>query len=243
MRDNAASDTSGDDVPPQVREIVLAPVEPRPRLLRKYTPIAAAIALAVALGAIVGASAGVKLSDAPDTTASIAAAATETRTLADTVARLNGELTKLKASSEAAQRNAAAQIGKLTERLERAEKAQSEPAAKLAKLTESVERLEKRPQPQPVAAAAAGDVTGSVPAPKPGNRLIAEGWRVLDYYAGRAMVENRNGTLFEVEPGISIPGLGRIESVRRDNGRVVIMASNGTISGMVMPRRGYRPYY
>jgi hypothetical protein len=31
--------------------------------------------------------------------------------------------------------------------------------------------------------------------------------------------------------------------VRRDNGRVVIMASNGTISGMVVPRRGYRPYY
>jgi hypothetical protein len=57
------------------------------------------------------------------------------------------------------------------------------------------------------------------------------------------MVENRNGTLFEVEPGSSIPGLGRVESVRRDNGRVVIVASNGTVSGIVMPRRAYRPYY
>ena len=37
------------------------------------------------------------------------------------------------------------------------------------------------------------------------------------------MVESRNGTLFEVGPGSNLPGLGRVEAIKRENGRVVVV--------------------
>ena len=52
---------------------------------------------------------------------------------------------------------------------------------------------------------------------------MAEGWRLLDFYAGRAVVENRNGTLFEVGPGSNLPGLGRVEAVKREDGKIVVV--------------------
>ena len=52
---------------------------------------------------------------------------------------------------------------------------------------------------------------------------VAEGWRLRDFYAGRAVVESRNGTLFEVGPGSNLPGLGRVETIKRENGKVVVV--------------------
>ena len=51
--------------------------------------------------------------------------------------------------------------------------------------------------------------------PKP---QVAEGWRLRDFYDGRAVVESRNGTLFKVGPGSNVPGLGRVEAIKRENG-------------------------
>jgi hypothetical protein len=75
-----------------------------------------------------------------------------------------------------------------------------------------------------------------------GKPPALEGWRLRDFYAGRAVVESRNGTLFEVGPGSSLPGLGKVEAIKRDNGRVVVVTASGTIEAALEPRRQTPPY-
>jgi hypothetical protein len=238
--------------PPSPDEAIAGPaaaVAGRPSLLRRYAPLAASVGLAIVLGAMLGAATTLELTGHPDNAATLAAVSAansdDTRALKETVSRLNGDLGKLKSSIEAANRTAAAQFGKLAERLERAEKAQAEPAAKLAKIAENLERLERRTATPAAHAAAAPDVTGSIASPDKSSRQpVVEGWTLLDYYAGRAVVENRSGTLFEVGPGASLPGLGRVESIKRQDGRVVITTPKGVIMSSLETRRPsrYPPY-
>jgi hypothetical protein len=206
--------------------------------LPAYAPIAAAIVFAVALGAIAGAASTSVLLREPSPPADMVAA-NANRALQDSVAQLTSELTTLKAGIASAQRSTSTQFGKLTERLDRSEKAQAEPVGKLAKIQEAIDRLEQRQQQQ-TAAAPASEVTGSV-APKVSKEearpQIAEGWRLRDFYDGRAVVESRNGTQFRVGPGSNVPGLGRVETIRRENGKVVVVTASGLIAGSLEPRR------
>jgi hypothetical protein len=68
-----------------------------------------------------------------------------------------------------------------------------------------------------------------VPAPLTG---IVPGWAVRDVYRGVAMLQSRLGGMVEVEPGDVLPGLGRIEAIRRQDGRWVVVTSKGTITSM-----------
>jgi hypothetical protein len=199
-------------------------------------PLAAAIVFALALGAIAGAAAtnGLLRETAPSPDAADAARALQT-----SVAQLGSELATLKAGIANAQRNSSAQFGKLTERLDRTEKAQAEPTAKLAKIQEkiqeSIDRLERRQQQ--AAATPAPEVTGSVTPKEESKPQIAEGWRLRDFYDGRAIVESRDGTLFRVVPGSNVPGLGRVEAIKRENGKVVVVTAKGIIAASLEPRR------
>ena len=209
--------------------------------LPSYAPIAAAIVFAVALGAIAGAASTSSLLRDSSPPADMVAA-NANRALQDSVAQLSSELATLKAGIASAQRSTSTQFGKLVERLDRTEKAQAEPVGKLAKIQESIDRLEQRqqhaaapaPAPAPVPAP---EVTGSV-APKEESRpQVAEGWRLRDFYDGRAVVESRNGTQFRVGPGSNVPGLGRVETIRRENGKVVVVTASGIITASLEPRR------
>jgi hypothetical protein len=206
--------------------------------LPAYAPLAAAIAFAAALGAIAGAAATSGLLHDSSPSPVVADA---NRALQASVAQIGSELATLKAGIASAQRNSSAQFGKLTERLDRTEKAQAEPTAKLAKIQESIERIERRPQQ--AVAAAAPEVTGSVTPPKEASKpQVAEGWRLRDFYDGRAIVESHNGTLFRVGPGSNVPGLGKVEAIKRENGKVVVVTANGIIAASLEQRRpGY--YY
>lgn len=144
-------------------------------------------------------------------------------------AHLATELGALRTAAEQSTKATATQFGKLAERLERAERAQAEPAAKIAKIIEAVERLERR-----VAAPQAhADVTGSVNAqpysaetkPKP---AIIEDYVVRKVFDGMALVEGRRG-IIEVEPGSTLPGAGRVEEIRRQDGRWVVVTNKGLI--------------
>ena len=216
-----------------------------------YARLAAGIALAAAIGVIAGAGTTLVLRHGA---AATAAAATEARALQTTVAQLENEIAALKAGLSTSQRSTTTQLNKLVERLDRTEKAQAEPTTKIAKLTETVDRLEKRQQQQSVALAAAAapaavppsalldpDVTGSIAHKEDSRPPVAEGWRLRDFYSGRAVVESRNGMLFEVGPGSNLPGLGRVETIRRENGRIVVVARNGIITASSEPRRPPAP--
>jgi hypothetical protein len=91
-------------------------------------------------------------------------------------------------------------------------------------------------------AAAAHDITGSVaslaPAPqlegspetRPANLPKLEGWHVRSVYNGAALIQSRIGGVMEVEPGDNLPGLGRIEAIRRQDGKWVVVTSKGLIA-------------
>jgi hypothetical protein len=232
--------------------------EPRRFRFPSYLPLAAGIALAAVAGMLAGAAATTGLMH--NASAPAAAAAAQNRALQTTVAQLESELASLKGSIGNAQRSASAQFKKLAERLDHAEKAQAEPSAKLAKLQESIDRIDRR-QAQAAtqaaaAQAAAGDITGSIGARKNDAKTndaknndtktrTAEGWHLRDFYAGRAVVEGRDGTLFEIGPGSNVPGLGKIETIRRENGRVVVRTQAGSIISAALdpPRTPYAMPY
>jgi hypothetical protein len=216
----------------------IAPEQGSHRRLPAYAPLAAAIVFAAALGAIAGAATTSSLLRDSSPPADMIAA-NANRALQDSVAQLGSELSTLKAGIASAQRSTSTQFGKLAERLDHTEKAQAEPVGKLAKIQESIDRLEQRQQHVATAApaAAAAEVTGSV-APKEEFRpQVAEGWRLRDFYDGRAVVEGRNGMLFRVVPGSNVPGLGKVETIKRENGKVVVVTASGIIAASLEPRR------
>src|SRR5262249_38332461 len=129
-------------------------------------------------------------------------------------------------------RNANAQFAKLTDRIEHV---QADVTAKPTKTTDS---LERRPD-----AVAAKDITGSVTIPPiasaapvaptvPPQPAIVPGGVLRDVYRGAAILQGRLGALVEVRPGDTLPGIGRIESVRRQDGRWVVLTSRGMITSL-----------
>src|SRR5712691_11381972 len=159
-----------------------------------------------------------------------------------TVARIDADIAALKASVEHTAKANTAQFSKTSDRLDKAEKAQAEPAAKLAKLSEAVDKLRVAPVASVAAAAApaaAKEVTGSISppatatpaaAPKPEMARLPtlDGWVLRNVSNGAALIEGRRG-MFEVYAGDPIPGLGRVDAIRRQDGRWVVVTGKGLI--------------
>jgi hypothetical protein len=217
---------------------------------RRFAAMAAVAVLAMVAGAIGGAVATASFGRSSAAAASIPVASDPA--LAATVARIDSDLMALKASVEHSSKTDVAQFNKTTERLDKLEKAQAEPAAKLAKLSEAVEKLHAA---APVAAAAAQpgsrEVTGSVTAPATAPAAVAAApkpnvqtaeargefgrlptlndWVLRDVGGnGGALIEGRRG-MFEVYAGDPVPGLGRVDAIRRQDGRWVVVTSRGLI--------------
>ncbi len=206
----------------------------------QYAPIAASLALAAALGALAGAAATFSFAAPTPTPAAQSAAVEETIALKNTVAQLGRELATLKAGIDAVGRGTAAQFKTFAERFDRAEKAQVEPAAKLAKIFESLDRLERR------ATAATPDVTGAVTTVEKHQAKppALEGWKLVDIYAGRVVLASRAGQLYEIRPGSNLPGVGKVEQIKREDGRIVVVTANGNITAAIEQRRPQpQPYY
>ena len=213
---------------------------------RRIGAMAAVVALATVAGALGGAlaTAGIgKLMAGDSTQASVKDTALET-----SVARLDAEIVELKASLEHNSKTTTGQLNRTSDRLDKVEKAQAEPAAKLAKLSETVDKLRAAQASTTTTAAAAApasakDVTGSIPQqaaaapapapaapPKPEVARLptVEGWVLRDVANGSALIESRRG-MYEVYAGDPIPGLGRVDAIRRQDGHWVVVTSKGLI--------------
>ncbi len=211
----------------------------------RLSPLAASVALATLLGILAGTAATVTLMPGtPAPAPAVAAASDETDVLQDKVAKLSGDLAALKSGLETANRNATTQLNRIGERLDRAERAQAEPSAKLARIMETLDRLDRRTASAALPASAlAPDITGSVTSieKQQAKPPVLEGWRLRDVYAGRAVLESRTGTLYEVGPGSMLPGVGKVETIKRVDGKFVITTPKGTITAALEPPR--RPGY
>jgi hypothetical protein len=219
---------------------------------RRFAAMAAMLLLAVIAGAAGGAFATIGLPPRAGTTA---AAAPDMATLEASVGRIDADIMALKARLERTTNEGLTQFNKTSDRLERIEKAQAEPAAKLAKLGEAVDKLRATASAATtVATAAPNDVTGTVTTPAgaqasptspphappavamAGNAPISEvgrlptieGWVLRDVSHGSALIEGRIG-LYDVFAGDVVPGLGRIEVIRKQDGRWVVVTARGLI--------------
>ena len=213
---------------------------------RRLSAMAAVVAIAASVGAISGALATAGMMHFA-TPAPVKVA--DTSALESSVARIDADVVALKANVEHTSKTGLGQFNRTNDRLDKLEKAQAEPLAKIAKLSESVDKLRATPPAAPVQAATAPapakETTGSIapaqvataaqaaaPAAAPktevGRLPTIDGWRLRDASNGGALIEGRNG-LYEVYPGDPIPGIGRVDAIRRQDGRWVVVTSKGLI--------------
>jgi hypothetical protein len=196
----------------------------------RFVLLAASLALAAAFGGMVGAiGASSLLRPAPTPVAAAGRSGIEEiQALKENVVQSRVELAAVKAAIETGHRGTSAQLTKIGERVDRIERGQAEPVARLNKAVEALERLSRGDHK---------DVTGAVTPPpaaaaasKPAT--VVDGWVVRDVHRGTALLEGRMG-LIEVDQGDVVPGLGRVEAIRKQEGRWVVMTSKG----LIMPAR------
>jgi len=114
----------------------------------------------------------------------------------------------------------------------------SSSTAQFAKIAEAIEKLERHQGERHVAAAPppapASEATGSIApaaAAKPAGPGVVEGWVLRKAYRGAALVEGRYG-IIEIEPGDHLPGVGRVEEIKRQDGHWVVVTARGLIVGL-----------
>jgi hypothetical protein len=212
----------------------------------RFALLAASVALTAGVGALAGAlgASGLTRGTPVAEQGMIAAAAHEkTDALQSAIGRMQTELAALRTSVEAVTRATNGQFSKISERFDRVERTQTERATKFIKAVESLERLDRRADATP-----ARETTGSVPMPAPqpvsatpaqsqpplspqvAQPAIVEGWVVRNVYRGTAIIQNRRLGTVDVEPGDVLPGVGRVEAIKKQDGKWVVVTAKGLIT-------------
>src|SRR5437588_913057 len=221
---------------------------------RRFALLAAGLTFAAALGAIAGTAgmAGLERLFVSAPAAPVHSAAAPAHPAAPTVAVrhdgsdevriLRESVAQLKSNVKALNENVAAlrstinlstsaansQFTKISEALDRVEKERAADRERAER-----ERVERRittltPSPEP---------TGSLPAAPAGaidpkaaiKTSVVEGWSSRKLYGSdSALVEGRYGVV-EIMPGDLVPGLGRIQEIKRQDGHWVVVTSRGLI--------------
>ena len=209
------------------------------RRMRHRAALAATVMLAAGFGAAVGAFANRAPHQPPakpDT-----ALLEENHALQRSVAKLTKDVTALKTSVEASARDGRIQLARLGERIERVER----PPEVTGTIARPASAGGSTPPAQPPAIEKP-EVIASPPLPTP-RPSIVQGWILREARNGMAVVETR-GELFQVTPGVPLPGLGRVEAIRREGNSWVVVTQKGMImpgdSTASIPQRPmYPPYY
>ena len=215
--------------------IVAKPPPPRP------TWVAPLATLAVAAILVVCACTGVIAYLTTQPGQNNVAANTEIRNLRETVAQLRKQvagvsenLDGLRTAVDQSSKATNDRFGRFGENLDRIERVSSSSTVKLDKLalaqTQAPAPATVATQPSQaapmMASLAPPEVTGSVPPSAP--RKVVKGWSVRQAYEGIAILQSPNGVI-EAVLGQQVPGLGRIEEIRNENGRLVVESTGGVI--------------
>ncbi|WP_445217503.1 hypothetical protein ACKWRH_36595 [Bradyrhizobium sp. Pa8] len=216
--------------------IVAKPPPPRP------TWVAPLATLAVAAILVVCACTGVIAYLTMQPAQSNVAANTEIRNLRETVALLRKQvsgvsenLDGLRTAVDQSSKATNDRFGRFAENLDRIERVSSSSTVKLDKLAQAQAQapapaaVASQPPSQTMpmmASVAAPEITGSVPPSAP--RKVVKGWSVRQAYEGIAILQGPNGVI-EAVLGQQVPGLGRIEEIKNENGRLVVESSGGVI--------------
>ena len=181
--------------------------------------LAASVAIAAALGVVVGALAsGGFAAPARIDMADLQ----ETKAMQQSIAAMAKEITTLKTSIEAANKSAHSQIAKINDKIsERFDRASEEITGSIA----APQTAAPIPIPRPAPRIAA------VETQLPARTLVVPGWSIRDTRDGYVYVEG-HGDVYQVVPGAPLPGLGAVESIKRQDGRWVVTTPKGIIVSM-----------
>jgi hypothetical protein len=225
-----------------------ASVDVRPAVIVAKPPplrpnwVAPLAGLALALGLVISACTGVIAYMLTQPSNTSAATNAEIRNLRDTVTQLRRQvsgvtesLDGLRTSVDLSSKATTDRFGRFSENLDRIERSSSSSTAKLERLAQvqaSAPTISPAPTQMSVMASAApgAETTGSVPAPERASaaKKLVKGWSVRQAYEGIAILQGPNGVV-EAVLGQQVPGLGHIEEIKNENGRLVVLSSSGTI--------------
>ncbi|MBR0830557.1 hypothetical protein JQ596_34125 [Bradyrhizobium manausense] len=149
--------------------------------------------------------------------------------------KTNDRLDKL----EKAQAEPMARLAKLSDSVDKLRAAQAAAPAQTVAAKETTGSIAPAqvaaaaPAPVPAPAAAPAQAAAAAPSAAPpkvevGRLPTVEGWRLRDVANGGALIESRSG-LYEVYAGDPVPGLGRVDAIRRQDGRWVVVTTKGLI--------------
>jgi hypothetical protein len=228
--------------------IVAKPPAPRPSWVAPLAALAVAVALVVS--ACTGVIAYLTTQQPGQTSAATSA---EMRNLRETVAQLRRQvsgvsenLDGLRTAVDLSSKATSDRFGRFADNLDRIERASSSTTAKLDRLAQVQAQGQAQatvpapatPTSQPLAqsmpavasAASGAEITGSVsPSERSAApRKVVKGWSVREAYEGIAILQGPNGAI-EAFLGQQVPGLGRIEEIRNENGRLVVVSGAGVI--------------
>jgi hypothetical protein len=198
----------------------------RPRFtLNRNALLAASVAIAAALGAVIGAVANGSFA-AP--ARSDIAGLNERKAMQQSISHLTKEIATLKASIQAANKAAHTQTAKVTERLDQ---------AAVADITGSImppQTVAPVPPPRPAPRVAALETQ------PPARPPVVQDWTIRDARDGFVYVQG-HGDIYQVVPGAPLPGLGPVESIKRQDGRWMVVTPKGIIVS-VRDRRYFETY-
>jgi hypothetical protein len=187
----------------------------RPRH-RRYGVLAASVTFAAALGAVTGAlwNGGSSAPAKPDV-----AVIEQNKAMQQSIVKLNKEIAALKTNLDQASKAAHTQIAKISEKLEQ----------QAAEITGSIATPQTVPAVQPpllVPRPAPRFVAAEPPAPA--RLAVVPDWTIHDYRNGYIFVQG-HGEVFQVQIGAPLPGLGPVQSVKRQDGHWVVLTPKGMI--------------
>jgi hypothetical protein len=244
---------------PKVEAVVQPEAGPKPEIATKPAVAAekvvkgkrrmGALAASVAVAAIAGAIGGALATSVMMRTSGGEAAASTSADpeLQASVIRIDGDVQALKGNVDQIAKAGQGLLTDTGDRLDRLEREQADTSARLLKLSEGTIDRVRSPQSNAMAAVAPvmpRDTTASVtqsnamtptsaaPAQTraaPVGRLpVVEGWVLRDVSRGGAVIEGKHG-FYEVYAGDPVPGLGRVDAIRKQDGRWVVVTTKGLV--------------
>jgi hypothetical protein len=177
---------------------------------RRFLVLAASVAFAASFGSFVGSVSGSGMARYLYPVEPASGIANTTDAMRELKLEL-ADLSTIKADLDNASRSTVSQFTKLSDRLDRLDQRTAS-----ADITGSI-------------AAPAGVPVPPADAPKFTDRILQD-WVVQEVQGGRALVENRYGGVFDVGSGSTLPGIGRVDQIKRQDGQWLVLTERGTIT-------------
>lgn len=201
---------------------------------KRSAALVASAVFAAAFGAVIGATANTYF--APPATLDTASIG-EQKAMQQTLGQLLKQMTTLNTASIEAAARAQKEIAALRSGLDAANKSNTAQFGKLGTRLDHMEQLAKAADPVTTGSIRPRHAASAAKTAAAEDPAIVHGWVVRATRNGLVYVEGRSG-IYRVLPGVSLPGLGTVETIKREDGRWIVVTPKGNIVSM-----RDRPYF